>query len=318
MQYAVENLENCIVYLMDISESVTIDECKDCKFLVSPVGGPVFLRNCKNCNFVIACHQFRTRECASCKIKLFCSTKPIIEDSKDLQFGCYDYYDVNLKSQFYNEEISIYTNSWSEIYDFTPNNAAPDSIMLKLPSSSNFRFLPEYETCMDLIPPLPNLDAEYCTQNNFIPLTYGHRVPKLPEEHDVLMMFLPGRLDEISLFFQCLKDTPGYNDSWRIVQTYEKKFASNQMEPMWKMKYVQWLDLKWPLVSIVANGEGVSKTLEETARRVLNNSNLKWFAIIDETTDVVCFILLIFIFVFTINLMFQFQKKILAWLNSAP
>lgn len=54
----------------------------------------VFIRDCKNCTVVVACQQFRTRDCSGCTFFLFSSTQPVIESSADLRFACYtlDYF----------------------------------------------------------------------------------------------------------------------------------------------------------------------------------------------------------------------------------
>ena len=54
----------------------------------------IFVRNCKNCTLVLACQQFRARDCSGCTFFLFSATKPVIESSSDLRFACYtlDYF----------------------------------------------------------------------------------------------------------------------------------------------------------------------------------------------------------------------------------
>ena len=52
----------------------------------------IFLRNCKSMKCVIACQQFRTRDCRGVDTLLHCDSKPIIESSIKMKFGCFQYY----------------------------------------------------------------------------------------------------------------------------------------------------------------------------------------------------------------------------------
>ena len=102
-QMIVRNCENCCIYLFDHTNTVTIDDCKNCKVFVAPtqVGylfsinisdldfisnlssvlfqGSVFVRDCSDCVVVAACGQFRTRDCKKIDVFLCSATQPIIE-----------------------------------------------------------------------------------------------------------------------------------------------------------------------------------------------------------------------------------------------
>ena len=43
--------------------------------------GAIFLRDCSDCVVVVACGQFRTRDCRNIETFLCCSTQPIIEST---------------------------------------------------------------------------------------------------------------------------------------------------------------------------------------------------------------------------------------------
>jgi len=60
----------------------------------------VFVRDTINSTVVVACGQFRVRDCASLKISLFCSTQPVIESSRELQFSCYQFYYNQLAGKY--------------------------------------------------------------------------------------------------------------------------------------------------------------------------------------------------------------------------
>ena len=59
----------------------------------------VFIRDCKNCKIVVACQQFRTRDCSKIDVFLCCNTQPIIEASSGMKFACYQYHYPELKSK---------------------------------------------------------------------------------------------------------------------------------------------------------------------------------------------------------------------------
>ena len=51
----------------------------------------VFVRDSTDCKLLVACQQFRTRDCTLLDIALFCTTKPIIESSTTVRLACYQY-----------------------------------------------------------------------------------------------------------------------------------------------------------------------------------------------------------------------------------
>lgn len=83
-------LDNCTVYLLDHSEAVYVDECRNCSIYIGPVGGACFLRNCQSSNFSIACMQLRTRECNDLTIYLYSLSDPHIEKSFGIKFAPYN------------------------------------------------------------------------------------------------------------------------------------------------------------------------------------------------------------------------------------
>ena len=104
-QFQIKNCNNSHIYLFDWSNTVTVDDCINCKIFIGPVKvfprifcqlhplsfvkgsvrqtlsssyvlsqgfcphlmsflkGSVFIRDCTNCVVVVACGQFRTRDC---------------------------------------------------------------------------------------------------------------------------------------------------------------------------------------------------------------------------------------------------------------
>ncbi|XP_026817756.1 LOW QUALITY PROTEIN: protein XRP2-like [Rhopalosiphum maidis] len=120
-QFVIRNCQDSNIYLLDHTGSVTIDDCQRCTIVVGPTKQSVFVRDTINSTVVVACGQFRVRDCASLKISLFCSTQPVIESSRELQFSCYQFYYNQLADQFVKADLNIWNNNWRTVYDYTWN-----------------------------------------------------------------------------------------------------------------------------------------------------------------------------------------------------
>lgn len=115
--FAIQNCEDCDIFLMDRSSQVLIDDCKNCRIFIGPCDSSVFFRNCQDCRFVFMCGQLRTRDSKNIDLMLFCSTKPTIETTSDIRFSCFQgmsYFSLaeQLKSK------DVWNNPWAEVFDF--------------------------------------------------------------------------------------------------------------------------------------------------------------------------------------------------------
>jgi len=119
-QFVIQNCENSNIYLFDHINTVTIDDCKNCKMFIGPTKGAIFLRDCSDCVLVVACGQFRTRDCRNIETFLCCSTQPIIESTVKIRFSCFQYNYPELEDHFIQANLSPYNNFWWNIHDFTP------------------------------------------------------------------------------------------------------------------------------------------------------------------------------------------------------
>jgi len=119
-QFVIEECKGCTFLLFDHLDSVNMDACKNCKLVVGPCSGAIFIRECEDCEIVAACQQFRTRDCHRCDLALFAQSRPIVESSKDMRFGCYDFSYAGLREHFAASNLTPWTNHWSLVHDFTP------------------------------------------------------------------------------------------------------------------------------------------------------------------------------------------------------
>ena len=162
---------------------MTIDDCEDCTLFIGPTESSVFIRNCKNCTCVFLCRQLRTRDCETCKIKLLCSTRPVIESSKDMAFGCFDCDYAGLASQLKKARLPIFCNYWSSIYDFTPPPSG---------SQQNWHFLDEgaEKAMRDAVVELQQEKAMLLTLSGKRSVTFKtHGEKRLDEDYHYLVLF---------------------------------------------------------------------------------------------------------------------------------
>lgn len=88
----------------------------------------------------------RTRDCTDLDLLLHCRTRPIIESSVQLRFGCFDYAYRDLPAHMASAKLSYLHNFWSDVYDFTPPAAG----------RLNWTFLPDDRARVSvLLAPVP-------------------------------------------------------------------------------------------------------------------------------------------------------------------
>eukprot|EP01029_Cantina_marsupialis_P029663 TRINITY_DN781981_c0_g1_i1.p1 TRINITY_DN781981_c0_g1~~TRINITY_DN781981_c0_g1_i1.p1 ORF type:complete len:332 (-),score=91.35 TRINITY_DN781981_c0_g1_i1:158-1153(-) len=122
-QFLIEECKNCDIFVLDHSAAVNIDACENCNIYIGPCETSVFIRECTNCRFVVACQQFRTRDCNDISCSLYCQTEPIIESSKDVKIGCFCFSYFGLADQFKKANLEVWENRFSEVHNFTPKFA---------------------------------------------------------------------------------------------------------------------------------------------------------------------------------------------------
>ncbi len=120
MQFIIQNLANCTVYIFDHIAQISIDDCTNCKFFIGPSKGSVFIRDCVDCSFAVMCQQYRTRDCKRITTFLSCATQPIIESSVNMKFGCISVSYNELADQLKAANVSPFINNWNNVHDFTP------------------------------------------------------------------------------------------------------------------------------------------------------------------------------------------------------
>ena len=122
-QFAAMKLTNCKVIVRDLVDSMTLDQCTGCDFLLCAVRGSIFARNCEKCRFIMVCGQFRCRDCSDCDFFMQVKTGPVIESSHDLRIGCAIVAYPELLDHMKRARLDPAVNIWNDIHDFTPEDA---------------------------------------------------------------------------------------------------------------------------------------------------------------------------------------------------
>ncbi|OTF79539.1 XRP2-like protein [Euroglyphus maynei] len=121
-QFIIENCNDSTICLYDYSNTVSIDDCRNCTFFIGPVIGSIVIRNCQDCRLMSASQQFRTRDCKRLDLFVFCATQPAIESSHNLVFSCFTANYKGLQEQFDEANLQVYNNKWFNVYDFSIDN----------------------------------------------------------------------------------------------------------------------------------------------------------------------------------------------------
>jgi protein XRP2 len=115
-------LQECKVLIFDRVGEFKASGLQGCQLLVGPCQGSVYLDNCKNCTVIAACQQFRARKLSNCTILLFSHTRPVVESSSNVRFGCFSFGYRDLKAQLDATGLNPLCNPWSQVHVFKGPN----------------------------------------------------------------------------------------------------------------------------------------------------------------------------------------------------
>ncbi|KAE8625678.1 hypothetical protein XENTR_v10006360 [Xenopus tropicalis] len=264
-QFVIQECENCNIYIFDHSATITIDDCTNCRIFLGPVKGSVFFRDCKDCKCVVACQQFRTRDCRRMDVFLCCSTQPIIESSTGMKFGCFQYYYPELALQFKEAGLSIFNNTWSNIHDFTP-----------VAGETNWSLLPPDSVIQDFIP-LPDSEELKCVRvsadihKSIIPVTWGQRLKKSDES--CLVVFFAGDYTTANAR-KMIDEMVGKGLS--LIQTKEVAMKTEDAKRVFQDKVTDLISLveKGPVVALEFNGDGAVDNCQSVISNTFSGSKV--------------------------------------------
>lgn len=214
-QFNIEECRNCDIFLLDVIATSFIDECHDCRIFVGPVETSLFVRNCTNCSLILACQQFRSRDCENCKLAMYSSTEPIIETSQNMQFACFEFNYFSLRGQFSRAGLKPWNNKWWQVYDFNKNEDRPNwSIM----DQAEVRQLLRLQVCASAIAP------EELADEPVVPLTLGSR--PWPSSETSFVLFLPNSDALVEAFISKAEQAQG----WALCRTRATRLQEEQLK----------------------------------------------------------------------------------------
>eukprot|EP00759_Apiculatamorpha_spiralis_P054586 PhF_6_TR6980/c0_g1_i2/m.10324/K18272/RP2; protein XRP2 len=118
----IDNLTRCKVFIYDHLDSVNVDKCNDCEFIIGPTAGSVFFRGCSNTKITTACKQLRTRDCFDLDVRVFALTDPVVESSNNIKMRPFNLRMPFLKELFQKAKLDPTLNRFVHTYDFTPED----------------------------------------------------------------------------------------------------------------------------------------------------------------------------------------------------
>ncbi|XP_050416490.1 protein XRP2 [Patella vulgata] len=266
-QIVIQNCENCNIYIFDHTVTLTVDDCSDCNIFLGPVKTSVFIRDCKNCNIAVACQQFRTRDCSKINVYLCCDTQPIIESSRGMKFGCFQYFYPELEGQFKAAGLSVYNNNWSKIHDFTP-----------VPGENNYSLLTWEANLEDVSLLVPSVSAEkfsgiqsqISTENNksVVPYTLGSR--RKTSNESCLVVLFPDRVSCVraATFIECLRT----NGMFTLAQTKEVAMLPEDSVRVFGSDMYSNAVKQGKVIGFEVNGIGCIQFCQETVKDLLQGS----------------------------------------------
>ncbi|XP_027883547.1 protein XRP2 [Xiphophorus couchianus] len=264
--FVIQDCENCNIFVLDHSATINIDDCVNCRIVFGPVKGSVFFRDCKDIKCVVACQQFRARDCKKMDVFLCCATQPIIESSTGMKFGCFQYYYPELAFHFKDAGLSIFNNNWSNIHDFTP-----------VSGENNWSLLPEDAKVADFVPaPDPESDFKSVristeAARSIMPLTKGGR--RKDSEESCLFVFFAG--DYTTANARKLIDE-ATSKGFVLIQTKEVSMKPEDAKRVFQNNaddLVEWIN-KGPVTALELNGDGAVEACKTIASEVFSGTKV--------------------------------------------
>ncbi|XP_046364849.1 protein XRP2-like isoform X1 [Haliotis rufescens] len=254
-QLVIQNCEDCNIYVFDHSATITIDDCTNCRMFLGPIKTSVFFRDCKDIKAMVACQQFRTRDCSRLDIFLCCGSQPIIESTNNVKLGCFQCSYPQLDTQMKAAGRTVFNNTWSNIHDFTP-----------APGETNFSLLSEDVNIEDYIP-LPtgeqfaSLQITYDARKSCVPYTLGTRRKKSDESCLIIFFNDGGSHDRAISFIEAMRNN---HPDCSLMQTKEVSMQSADAQRVFGTDSYSLAVQQGPVIGLEYNGTGVIKHCQET------------------------------------------------------
>uniref|UniRef100_A0A1B6DQU9 Protein XRP2 n=2 Tax=Clastoptera arizonana TaxID=38151 RepID=A0A1B6DQU9_9HEMI len=276
-QIVIKNCTNTLIYVLDHINMVTIDDCIGCKIITGPVKGSVFIRDCKECVLVIACSQFRIRDCKMLDVFLSCATQPILESSSNIRFGCYHLSYLGLEDHFSTAFLSPFNNSWYDIHDFTPTQGG-----------HNWSILPNKTSILDYLQPPAahgNLRISLNKNDSIVPVTTGifNQLTDVSEAC-LVVFFFDGREENTASTF-IRKFNHDMPDA-KLLTTKKVLLSPRDAEIIFGTTTYNQVTTRGPLIGLVVVGQQVNSYCQKAVSEITSETD-KIYVSNDQRTSTV-------------------------------
>ena len=109
----IKNNIDCIISIMEYSQSITIENCKNCSILLAPCSSIISIDNCENLNLICASLNLKVTRVKKGNMFIFSINPIIIEDCEDIFLGNFFFQYTELPMMFINSKLNIWNNKWS-------------------------------------------------------------------------------------------------------------------------------------------------------------------------------------------------------------
>uniref|UniRef100_A0A224Z2H1 Tubulin alpha n=1 Tax=Rhipicephalus zambeziensis TaxID=60191 RepID=A0A224Z2H1_9ACAR len=113
-----DSLDDCQVTVQGCPATLFARRLRNCTIRCGPVASSVFVEECEGCTFLVACHQLRVHDSHKCEFRVHVQTRSIIEDSKELLFGKYDFAYDGDEQDWSASHLDRRVNNWDKVDDF--------------------------------------------------------------------------------------------------------------------------------------------------------------------------------------------------------
>lgn len=127
--FNMEKLVDCKVYILDVSETIYVDNCVNCEFYIAPVKSSFFMRESQNSICSVACKQLRVKNCGDFTFFLYCQSDPHIESSFDMKFAPYNFSYPGQDLDFKKASFDPNLNRWCKVYDHSSSTGTHFSLL---------------------------------------------------------------------------------------------------------------------------------------------------------------------------------------------
>ena len=98
---------------MENSQSINVENCKNCSIFLAPCSTSILIDNCENLNLICASLNLKIINVKKGNFFIFSIKPVIIKDSEDIFLGNFFFQYTELPEMFINSKLNIWNNNWS-------------------------------------------------------------------------------------------------------------------------------------------------------------------------------------------------------------